>query len=533
MKTTKVGANIVREPTQQITKAAARKSRVSFGRNMVQEFSNTSSDREQSTIVERSTLAERSTLVEREPTLSLRTESEPVPVPTFAEDDKENDLDLTGCMFAETRKKRNSFDFSFEMTGNNSPALQSSGQTRNLFTETINLGSNEKTKEVTESVQFHADDSLGILPPITPEPKKKRRSLLQTIQQNNFIRQNSPQVSRQITNIPANSISTGPKVAENISKQNQAITSASKTNLNASMVRKQKFLRGVFDCESSDESESDEEMEKENKTVFEPFSNETVDFDNTLGGEKTMNFDRTLAMEKTMDFDRTLAMEKTMNIDETISAGTENLNLAKLREKMRAHSISNSSNLPKPKSSNEIVPELVSESPVFRSPLQITDNDIAVMNVHLSKLQDDEPCTPSTPNRKKTKIRGNLVRARESIGLALNRLNSPIRRTPTTRRQTKLDEISSSPVTRSVSRKMTELDPRMEDSPLKPPITPKTPKVQMVSQVEQNNPSPLVSARKKIQRNNSITGFELKSTDPMDLSMGKLIDTMHFLIVHL
>ena len=490
MKTTKISANVVREPTQQITKAAAKKSRVSFGRNMVQEFSDMSSDREHSS------------RVEREPMLSSRS----MQLPSHADDDKENDLDLTDCLM-ETKKKRNSFEFSFDVTGNQSPQLQSqAGQTRLLFTETINLGSSEKTKEVTKPVL--ANETLNILPPITPEPKKKRRSLLQTIQQNNFIRQNSPRVSKQIENVPADSMSTGPKVSENIPKQNQARSTASKKNLNESMVRRQKFLQDVFDCESSDGS-SDEEMEKENKTVFEPNSNDTVDFNNTLG------------VEKTMTFDRTLTMEKTMNIDETSSAETiklEKLKLEKLRDKLR----SKSSNLPKPESSNAIAPEVVSESPVFKSPLQITDSDIAAMNVHLSKLQEDELCTPSTPNRKKTKIRGNLVRARESIGLALNRINTPIRRTPTTRRQSQLDTMNSSPVTRSMSQKMTIIDPRFEDSPLKPPITPKTPKIQK-AQIVQNNPTPVMSSRKNIQRDNSITGFDLKTSDAFDFSMGNII----------
>jgi len=442
----------------------------------------------------------------------MPTESCPVRI----EDNKENELNTTANLFDGGSGRRDSFEFSFEMSQQATPTRsQLEKQTRNLFTGTINVAPIEKTANIEPAKVAPspvADDTLNLLPPITPEPKKKRRSLLETIQRNNLIRQNSPQVAK----------------ATKIDNP--------QPNLNDTGIRKKKYLQGLFsgDTSSSDENEpetndSDVIMEKENKTIHEPTSNDRVNFNNTIsspGGDKTMVMDQTVVMEKTMVMDQTVAMEKSMVVEETASAQS----IAKLIE--RSTRLVVSSDQPMPKPATATVPKLDHElepNPEYRSPLQITDKEIHAMNANLRKLQEDEPRTPSTPNRKKTKLREKLMRTRESIGLTRHKmLNSPIVRTPTTRSQIKHDRENNSPVTRSASRKNPNLlnsnsnssvplkaTLQFEDSPLKPPVTPKTPKVAAVVPAV-NNTSPVMSNRKTV-RENSITNFNLNPTEMTDI----------------
>ena len=139
------------------------------------------------------------------------------------------------------------------------------------------------------------------LPPITPisEPRKKqRRSLLEMVQRNNLIRQQSPSLKTPTRTISKSTkqIIPSPQTPEMGKKKAKQIISM--------------FNFGAEGEESEDDDQDeDEPMRRENLTV-------RGDMTMNMTANQTMN--QTCRMDKTVLAEQTMAMEVTMNHTSTV-----------------------------------------------------------------------------------------------------------------------------------------------------------------------------------------------------------------------
>ena len=278
------------------------------------------------------------------------------------------------------------------------------------------------------------------LPPITPvsEPRKKRRSLLEMVQRNNLIWQQSPSLKT-----PTRTISKSTK---------QLIPSKSPKSPELGK-KKAKQIISMFNFgpeeESEDEETEDEPMRRENQTIRE-------DLTMNVTANQTMN--QTCRMDKTVLAEQTMAMETTMNqtvtMDKTSDATAKVFSKLNLLDSKLSKKPKKPAGLPIPAESpaSSIVPE---DSPKFQSPVQLTENDLERIAADFKREQQrqllaEPPASPFTPNRAQTSLRKKLMKSRESIGLAKAKrihgpdiVRSPAPESPITRSRSKVSKLTN------------------------------------------------------------------------------------------
>ena len=360
-------------------------------------------------------------------------------------------------------------EFSFEI--DQSDQRRSSLQTQNIFTNgitmTVPMDSPSKTKDPDSMDSFLKNEremaEQGLpspltpkvdqntrseipspvvppavsveLPPITPisEPRKKRRSLLEMVQRNNLVRQQSPGFKT-----PTRTISKSTK---------QLIPSASTQSPELDK-KKAKQIISMFNFGPEEESEDDEEdepMRRENQTIRDLTLNMTAN--------QTMN--QTCRMDKTVLAEQTMAMEMTMNqtVDKTSEATAKVFSKLNILDSKLSKKPKKPAGLPIPaESPASLVPE---NSPKFQSPVQLTENDLERIAADFKREQQrqllkEPPASPFTPNRAQTSLRKKLMKSRESIGLAKAKrihgpdiVRSPAPESPITRSRSKVSKLTS------------------------------------------------------------------------------------------
>ena len=275
------------------------------------------------------------------------------------------------------------------------------------------------------------------LPPITPisEPRKKRRSLLEMVQRNNLIRQQSPSLKT-----PTGIISKATK---------QLIPSVDPSPQSPELGKKKaKQIISMFNFGPEEESdeEEDEPMRRENQTI---------------GGDMTLNMtanqtmNQTCRMDKTVLAEQTMAMEMTMN--QTVTVDKTSDATAKVFSKLN---LLDSKLSKKPKKPAGLLiptesPASIEDSPKFQSPVQLTENDLERIAADFKREQqrqllNEPPASPFTPNRAQTSLRKKLMKSRESIGLAKAKrihgpdiVRSPAPESPITRSRSKVSKLTN------------------------------------------------------------------------------------------
>ena len=282
------------------------------------------------------------------------------------------------------------------------------------------------------------------LPPITPisEPRKKRRSLLEMVQRNNLIRQQSP------------SLKTPTRTISKPTKQLIPHTGPSPKSCSQSPElgkKKAKQIISMFNFgpeeESEDEDLEDEPMRKENQTI-------RGDLTMNMTANQTMN--QTCRMDKTVLAEQTMAMEVTMNqtVDKTADATAKVFSKLNILDSKLSKKPKKPAGLPIPTESpaSTLVPE---DSPKFQSPVQLTEQDLERIASDFKREQQrqllkEPPASPFTPNRAQTSLRKKLMKSRESIGLAKAKrihgpdiVRSPAPESPVTRSRSKVAKLAN------------------------------------------------------------------------------------------
>ena len=279
------------------------------------------------------------------------------------------------------------------------------------------------------------------LPPITPisEPRKKRRSLLETVLKNNMVRQQSPRLKT-----PTRTISKPAKqlVLSNPSPQSPELGK-----------KKAKQIISMFNFGPDGDDEDDSEDEKEPMSM----ENQTIRADMTLNMTANQTMNQTCRMDKTVLGEQTMGMEITMNqtasVDKVSDATANVLSKMSLLDEKLSKKPKKPAGLPIPtESPASLIPD---DSPKYQSPVQLTENDLERIAADFKREQQklllkEAPASPFTPNRAQTSLRKKLMKSRESIGLAKAKrlhgpdiVRSPAPDSPITRSRSKVSKLNS------------------------------------------------------------------------------------------